>query len=309
MKNNFLLLFALFSIFSCAQKTSKTENKIDLKSKIEKITKGKNATVAVSISGIDFPFEFNNENATKNLPMLSVFKFHIGLAVLNEVDKGNLDLNRKIFVKKSDLLENTYSPLRKEFPEGNKEFTLDELMKYMVCKSDNNITDLLLKTIGGTETVQKFMDEKGAKNFVIKLNEEQMHQGANFLYFNTTQTQSLNQLLNDFYNGKIVSKKSTDYLYKLMQETTTGTNKLMEQLPKGVLAHRTGSSGKVGDLTIAENNTGIVSLPNGKHYAITVFISDSTESEEVNCKMISDISKLVYDVLSSEKQGFFFHWK
>lgn len=299
MKNNFLLLFVLFSIFSCAQKLGKTENKIDLKSKIEKITKGKNGTVAVSVKGIDFPFESNNENATKNLPMLSVFKFHIGLAVLNEVDKGKLDLNRKIFVKKSDLLENTYSPIRKEFPGGNKEFTLDELMKYMVCKSDNNITDLLLKTIGGTETVQKFMNEKGAKNFIIKLNEEQMHQGADFLYFNTTQTQSLNQLLIDFYNGKIVSKKSTDYMYKLMQETTTGTNKLMEQLPKGVLAHRTGSSGKVENLTIAENNTGIVTLPNGKHYAITVFISDSTESEEVNCKMISDISKLVYDDVSA----------
>ncbi len=303
MKNNFLLLFVLFSIFSCAQKTSKTENKINLKSKIEKITKEKNGTVAVSVKGIDFPFEFNNENAKKNLPMLSVFKFHIGLAVLNEVDKGKLDLNRKIFVKKSDLLENTYSPIRKEFPEGNKEFTLDELMKYMVCKSDNNITDLLLKTIGGTETVQKFMNEKGTKNFVIKLNEEQMHQGADFLYFNTTQTQSLNQLLIDFYNRKIVSKKSTDYMYKLMQETTTGANKLMEQLPKGVLAHRTGSSGKIETgLTIAENDIGIVTLPNGKKYAVSVFINDSMENEEVNCKIISDISKIIYDYLSSEKQ-------
>lgn len=305
MKNNLLFLLLLISIFSCAQKTSKTENKvknkIDLKSKVEKITKGKNATVAVSVKGIDFPFSYNNENATKNLPMLSVFKFHIGLAVLNEVDKGELDLDQKILVKKSDLMENTYSPFRKEFPEG-KECTLDELMKSMVCKSDNNITDLLLKTIGGTEVVQKFMDEKGAKNFVIKLNEEQMHQEDwKFLYKNYTTTESLSQLLSDFYKGKVVSKKSTGYMYKLMQETTTGTNKLMEQLPKGVLAHRTGSSGKVGDLTIAENNTGIVTLPNRKHYAITVFISDSTESEDVNCKMISDISKLVYDDLSKLK--------
>ena len=69
MKNNFLLLFVLISIFSCAQKPSKIENnvknKIDLKSKVEKITKGKNATVAVSVKGIDFPFDYNNENAEK----------------------------------------------------------------------------------------------------------------------------------------------------------------------------------------------------------------------------------------------------
>lgn len=291
VKNEFTLLLILISTFTFAQKGN-------LKKEIDKITKGKSATVAISVKGIDFPFEYHNENAKKNLPMLSVFKFHIGLAVLNEVDQGKLDLNRKILVKKSDLLENTYSPLRKEFPEGNKEFTLDELMKYMVCKSDNNVTDILLKMIGGTEVVQKFINKKGGKNFVIKLNEEQMHQGADFLYSNTTQTQSLNQLLIDFYKGKIVSKKSTDYLYKLMQETTTGTNKLMEQLPKGSVAHRTGSSGKIGDLTIAENDAGIVTLPNGKHYAITVFVNDSTENEEVNCNMISEISKMVWDFVN-----------
>jgi beta-lactamase class A len=84
-------------------------------------------------------------------------------------------------------------------------------------------------------------------------------------------------------------------MYNLMLQTTTGANKLSDQLPKGSIAHRTGSSGKVGDLTIAENDIGIVTLPNGKHYAITVFVSDSTESEETNTKMISEISKVVWD--------------
>ena len=80
-----------------------------------------------------------------------------------------------------------------------------------------------------------------------------------------------------------------------MFNTETGTNKLKEQLPKKVIAHKTGSSGKTGNLTVAENDSGIVTLPNGNHYSIVVFISDSTESEVVNCKMVSDISKTVWD--------------
>ena len=242
--------------------------------------------------------------------MLSVFKFHIALSVLDFVDKGKLSLDQKIFVKKEDLKENTYSPMRNEFPEGNKEFTLDELMQYMVCKSDNNVTDLLLDMVGGPESVEKSMIEKGAKNLQIKYSEEDMHQKDwKSLYVNNSSTKSLNQLLINFYKGKLISNKSTDYLYKLMKNTTTGTNKLSEQLPKDVIAHRTGSSGKFGDLTIAENDIAIITLPNGKHYAISVFVNDSTESETVNCKMISEISKAVWDFLNSEKTGFFFHWK
>ena len=84
-----------------------------------------------------------------------------------------------------------------------------------------------------------------------------------------------------------------------MLETTTGANKLVEQLPKNTVAHKTGSSGKLNSgLTIAENDAGIVTLPNGKHYAISVFVIDSMESEVVNTKMVSDISKTVWDFLN-----------
>ena len=85
----------------------------------------------------------------------------------------------------------------------------------------------------------------------------------------------------------------------IMLGTTTGTNKIVEQLPKGTpVAHRTGSSGKIDGLTVAENDIAIITLPNGKKYAIAVLVSDSRESYEVNCKMISDISKTVWNHLN-----------
>ncbi len=286
------LLFLLFSIFTFAQKT-------ELKKEVSKITEGKNATVAVSALGIDFPFNYNNENVTKKLPMLSVFKFHIGLAALNLVDEGKLKLNQKFLIRKEDLLPKTHSPFRDKFPEGNVEASLDDLIYYSVSLSDNNTTDILLKIIGGTKVVQKFMNSKKVKDFQIKYNEKQMHQGAEFLYQNFTSVKSLSKLYKNFYNGKILSKKSTDYFYNILLKTTTGANKLVEQLPKNSVAHKTGSSGKdEKGLTIAENDSGIVTLPNGKHYAISVFVIDSKESFETNCKIISDISKSVWDYLN-----------
>ena len=292
MRKYLLLTIVLVSGFCFSQ---------NLKKKILQITKDKNATVAVSV------LDFGNDktvhiNGNKKLPMLSVFKFHIGLAVLNEVDQGKLNLDQKILIKKSDLLENTWSPIRERFPEGDIEMPLGLLIKYTVAESDNNGCDILLRLIGGTETVQKFINSKGIRNFTIKVNEEQMHQGFEFMYLNTTTANSANQLLKNFRDKKIVSKTSTDFLMTTMLETSTGKNKIVAQLPESVpVAHKTGSSGKnEKGLTIAENDIGIVTLPGGKSYALSIFVSDSMESAETNTKMIADISKIVFDYFSKK---------
>ena len=87
----------------------------------------------------------------------------------------------------------------------------------------------------------------------------------------------------------------------VLYRTSTGLNKIVEQLPKSAkVAHKTGSSGKNNEgLTGAENDIAIITLPNGKTYAIAIFVSDSMETWEVNCKIISDISKVVFENLSN----------
>lgn len=283
------LLFLLISSFIWAQNSV-------LEQKINTMLKDKKATVGISILGIENGFQYQ-KNGEKKLPMQSVFKFHIACAVLELVDKGRLSLDQKILVKKSDLLENTWSPMRDKYPNGDVELTLGEIIDYTVAMSDNNGCDILLRLIGGTKTVQKFMDSKGVTGFQIKFNEEEMHKDWNAQYENYSTTHSIVQVLKKFYNGKLLSKKSTDYLMNVMLGTKTGTNKMVEQLPKGTpVAHKTGASGKNKEgLTGAENDMGIVTLPNGKHFAIAVFVSNSTETDAVNCKIVSDVTKVVWD--------------
>ena len=286
------ILFLLFSILSFAQKA-------DLKKEISKITEGKKATVAVSVLGIDFPFQYNNNNAEKKLPMQSVFKYHIALAVLDLVDQGKLSLDQKVFIKKSELLPNTWSPIREKNPEGNFKMPISELIEYSVAMSDNVGCDVLLRLIGGPKVVHNFLISKGAKDTQIVYNEEIMQSAWKNQYENYTTMKSATRLLKDFYKGKILSKKSTEFLLGVMYRTSTGLNKIVEQLPKyAKVAHKTGSSGKNdAGLTGAENDIAIITLPNGKTYAIAIFVSDSMETWEVNCKMISDISKVVFENL------------
>ncbi|MDN3692646.1 CGA/CIA family class A beta-lactamase [Chryseobacterium tructae] len=286
-KITFLLL--MVSALATAQKSV-------LDQKINTVIKGKKATVGVSVLDFETPFKYS-KNGDKKLPLLSVFKFHLACAVLDMVDKGKFSTDQKFLIKKSDLLENTWSPVREKYPDGNIELSLGEIITYTVAQSDNNTCDFLLRMIGGSQTVQRYMDSKGVKDLQIKYTEDDMHKNWKTQYGNESSTNSTVKVLKKFYDGKLLSKRSTDFLMQIMLGTTTGTNKIVEQLPKGTpVAHKTGSSGKPDNiLTVAENDMGIITLPNGKHYAIAVFVSNSTETEKVNTRMVSDISKIVWD--------------
>lgn len=290
------IFMVVLSVFTFAQKSN-------LKKDLEKIIDGKQATIAVSVLSLEDNFDLNI-NGDKKLPMLSVFKFPIALAVLDRVDKGKFTIHNPILVSRTQLLPKTWSPMRDQLPKrGNVKVKLSQIINYTVAKSDNNGADILLRLIGGAPNVQKFIDNQGIKDFSVKFNEEEMHKVSDFIYQNYITTKSLNRLFKKFFQGDILSKESTDFLMKTLEETTTGSNRLIAQLPTNtVVAHKTGTSFTENGFTPAVNDAGIVTLPNGKHYAISVFVTDSKENEETNEKIIADISKKVWDYFNSNKK-------
>lgn len=286
MKKQFILFAFFISVLNFSQ---------NLKKEILKITKNKNATVAVSVRGFDNGFSLNIKGNEK-LPMQSVFKLHIAMAVLDRIDKGEFTIDQKIFIPRGHLLPNTHSPLRDEYTRGDLKIRLSELIKYTVAKSDNNGADTLLRLIGGAGNVQKYINSLGIKDFSIKFNEEEMHTVTDFQFHNYTTVKSLNQLLKLLSEGEALSKPSTEFLLKTMTETNTGKNRLIAKLPQNTLvAHKTGTSFTENGVTAATNDAGIITLPYGKKYALSVFVSNSKENEATNEEIIADISKKVWD--------------
>ncbi|HJY11888.1 MAG TPA: class A beta-lactamase, subclass A2 [Flavobacterium sp.] len=288
----FLLSFLFFQGFS--------QTTADLRKQLNQIIATKNATVGISIKSIEDK-DTLSINGNLKAPMMSVFKFHIALTVLNQVDEGKLSLDQKIFVKKKDLHENTWSPMREDFPEGNMNLTLDKLLRYTVSHSDNNGCDLLIDLVGGTKVVQKFINNQGIKDFVIKVNEKQMESWKN-LYINTTTPLATTELLEKFYKGEVLKENTTQYLYQIMVETSRGLTWMKAGLPQGTeLAHRTGISGTNDDnLRVAMNDIGIVKLPNGKHFILSVYLKDITEKQEDTEKIIADMAKAAWDYFTKK---------
>ena len=287
-------LAALLLLFTCHTSAQKTDL---LRQKIQQIVSAKNAVVGVSIIGNNGK-DTLSLNGERQYPMQSVFKFHIALAVLSQIDKGKFSFDQQILISKKDLLPGLFSPIRDDYPNGAT-LPISKILEYTVSKSDNVGCEVLLRLIGGPQAVEAYFIKNNFQNVSIKFNEEDQQHNWDLQYQNFTTPKAANEVLSSFYYNrkKLLSKKSHDFIWKVMKETKTGEQRLKGQLAKNtIVAHKTGSSGanKEG-LTAAVNDIGIVFLPNGKHFFISVFVTNSKENAETNEKIIADIAKATWD--------------
>lgn len=267
-----------------------------LLSKIDSIAKKANGKVCVSALNIETKDSIDYYG-DEHCPMQSVFKFQIALAILDRIDKGEFSLQHKIHVKKEDYTANLWSPMRDSFPNGNVNLPFETLIKFMVSQSDNSACDILIHHLGKPKKVEKYIHKLGIEDIAIKYNEYKMQKKWQRQYENWSTTNAMNQLLLKFYTGKILSKTNTDFLYQVLTETTTGKNRIVNLLPPGtIVAHKTGSSGtnKKG-ITAATNDAGIITLPNGQHLVLTIFISDANADYDKIESTIAEIAKVIFD--------------
>lgn len=289
-----LSLICILLLSSCT--TNKGDEK--LRRTIEEIINDKNATVGVAliIDGKD-TLTVNNDF---RYPTQSTYKFPLALAVLDYMDRNQIPLTHKILIKREELLPDTWSPIREDYPEGDVEMSLADILKYTVAKSDNNGCDILFRFVGGTKVVDNYIRSLGFSEFAIKATEEEMHSAWDVQYTNWSTPYTAADLLETFRTKDILPKHFHDFLWKIMTETETGKNKIKAFLPEGtIVAHKTGSSDRNAEgLNAAENDIAIIQLPDGRCYSLAVFVADSMEDFDTNCRIIADISKTVYDHIS-----------
>jgi len=281
------LLFILSANLSHAQ---------DLLEQIKSVEPEAKGIVGVSILSLETG-DTLNYNGHSRLVMHSVFKFPIAMTVLHLVDKGKYKLDQKMKIRRGEMLpKNMYSPLRDKYPNG-AELPLSDILGYMVSLSDNTACDYLLKKIGGPQVVEDYVKSLGVTGIAIRASESDMASAWEVQYTNWGKPADLVQLLDIFYQGKVLSKTNNDFLMKIMLATTTGPKRLKGLLPAdAVVAHKTGTSPTNAEgLTPATNDIGIITLPNGKHLAIVVMVCNSKADDATRDSVIAKIAKAAWD--------------
>lgn len=284
-----VLLFSLscISSFACGERVDL------LRLEITQVVRGKKATVGVACRAGDVSFSFND---TVQYPLMSVFKFHVALAALQKMESERTDPRSEWPVTASQMHANTYSPLKRIYPEGDFRLSFAELIRYCVSESDNNACDILIDYVGGIAEVGARIGKSGMAGCHLSETEATMHADLSNCYKNRSTPSSMVRLLHRTYTERVLSPPYDSLLRRAMFETVTGADKMRKGLPAGVrLEHKTGSSDRLGDgRKIGDNDAGVMYLPDGEPCFVAIFIKDSEETDAVNARMIADIAGCIY---------------
>lgn len=237
-----------------------------------------------------------------HFPMQSVYKLPIGMAVMKLVDDGKIKLDQNVTVTKTEFVRaGQHSPIRDQNPTG-AELTVRELLGFAISESDGTASDVLMKLAGGPAVIQAYLNELQISEMIVLNSEKEIGQDWRTQYRNWATPDAAVALLRALHERRGLSESSQALLLKLMTESTPGANRLKGLLPAGtIVAHKTGTSGSRTGITAATNDIGIVTLPNGRHLAIAVFVSDSPADEATREGVIAKVARAVWDTVGSKQ--------
>jgi beta-lactamase class A len=217
--------------------------------------------------------------------MCSTFKLLLVTAVLCRVDRGQESLERRLPVRKQDIL-------------GNSDFTasrvggdaaIAELCQSTVTISDNAAANLLLDTIGGPAGLTRFFRTIGDSVTRLDRNEPSMGDAAPGDPRDTSTPFAMAATLRRILLGDVLAPASLKILFGWLKGVVTGPARLRAGLPLAwELAHKTGT-GMHG----TTNDVGIVWPPGRAPLIVVTYLTGSPLKERQREAILARVGKAI----------------
>lgn len=208
-------------------------------------------------------------NGDAHYPMASTMKIAVAANYLAQVEHGRRSLNDRI---------------------GGR--TAASLMNAMMTRSDNRATDILIRDLGGPDTLQAWLDQQGITGLRIDRNIAQLLRAKRDLWDvrDSTTPRAMVELLRRLDNGTLLRPWSRAYLIDLMSQCRTGRNRIPGLLPEGTpVAHKTGT------LNGLSSDVGFITLPSGQRVAVAFFARGGSDRP----RKIAQAARAIYDGFSA----------
>ncbi|HXQ68878.1 MAG TPA: class A beta-lactamase [Pyrinomonadaceae bacterium] len=314
MRINLICTFLLFSTLAiaCAKSTAElgtagpstapaaAQNQVAqaLEQRLKTISDGAQGTVGLTVVHIESgkTISFNGQS---QLPLYSVFKLPLAIAVLKDVEENRLRLDQKVQGTPAEIVPGT--PGNTALWEKPVTYEVRQLIDFSIARSDNTSADKQLQLVGGPQKVTERLRSLGFQNINIHTNVAEYVKSRQNP--NTGSADDLAKLLVQLHQGKLLQPAHTNLLIGFMQRATTGLRRLRGDLPEGtVVADKTGSGEKDETTQAAKvtNDVGIITLPaNRGHLAIAVLVSESNLPDAAQEKLIADLARAAYDAYAT----------
>ena len=228
---------------------------------------------------------FEGERA---LPLYSIFKLPLAVAVLKDVEEGRLQLDQKVRVEPEEAAPGTKANSDLWLKPSNR--TIRELLEFSIVRSDNTSSDKMLELVGGPEAVTRRMRALGLQNIEVRSSTKEFLKSKD-AHPNTGTAGDLARLLALLQKGEVLASPQLEVLLGFMGRVITGDRRLRAGPPKG-----TPVADKTGTGPSTTNDVGIVTLPGEKgHLAIAVLLDGSKLSAEKQEDLIAEVARAAYN--------------
>jgi beta-lactamase class A len=235
-------------------------------------------------------------NGGLRFPMASTFKVAVALQLLHRVDDEQVRLDQMVELKPVDLHPGS-GTLTSLLNKPGIVLSVQNLMDLMLLVSDNSATDVLLRLAGGAEAVTERLRTLGLEGIDVSRSTAQFIEDLRadprrFLSDprDTATPDGMARLLARLWKKELLKPATTGLLLDAMKRCQTGESRIKGLLPEGTeVFHKTGSGG------VATNDVGIMTLPDGSHVAIAVFVKGSDRPEAARERGIAEVARTAYD--------------
>lgn len=221
--------------------------------------------------------------AQESFPTASIIKIPILIDLFKSIEANQLTIYDEMTL--TDYYQSEGSGDLQYKPVGSK-YTLDQLARVMIEKSDNTATNMIMSAVGSSTDVNSAIRRWGLKNTYIN------NWLPDIAGTNHSTAKDLATMLYNLDNPGFLNINSREYIIDYMSHVEN--NRLIQAGldPKALFVHKT------GDIGTMLGDAGIVFTPNGKKY-ICVILATRPYNSPLGKDFIQKASKTIYSSMAS----------
>lgn len=284
--------------------------------------------VGIAVRNIDDRAELMASwNGARFFPQQSVSKFWVAITALQRADAGALDLDARVTITRADLtLFN--QPIAAQIGPNGYTATLGTLMFRALTQSDNTCNDIVLRRAGGPSAVRAMFARNRLEGIRFGPGERLLQAGIAGLQWNNAfsvrggfetarnqlpasrRREAFERYIDDpvdgvtpdaatnglarLQRGELLSRASTARLLSILSQVRTGPQRLRGGLAPGwSIGHKTGSGQILNGVQAGYNDIGILTSPEGRHYAVAVLIGRTSAPNQTRMRLMQNVTRAV----------------
>lgn len=299
-----------------------------LAARIRELGRGFPGAVGIAVRDIDGRADLMASwNGARFFPQQSVSKFWVAITALQRADAGALDLDRRVTITRADLtLFN--QPIAAQIGPNGYTTTLGTLIFRALTQSDNTCNDIVLRHAGGPAAVRAMFARNRLDGIRFGPGERLLQAGIAGMNWSNAfsvgrgfeaarsqvpvdrRRQAFERYIDNpvdgatpdgvtnglarLQRGELLSRASTSRLLSILSQVRTGPQRLRGGLAPGwTIGHKTGSGQILNGVQAGYNDIGIITSPEGRHYAVAVMIGRTSVPNQTRMQLMQNVTRAV----------------